>query len=98
MGITSASSVPRFASSASRILFSSGSLDPWLSGGVVHNYSDSLVSIVIEGGSHHSDLGSGRNPSPSPSDSQALIAARAFEEATLRAWVAEAALERSRPH
>ena len=29
--------VPRFASSASRIVFSSGSLDPWLSGGVVHN-------------------------------------------------------------
>jgi ureidoacrylate peracid hydrolase len=62
---------------------------------VVHNSSSSLIGIVIPGGSHHSDLGCARNPTPSSSDSPALVAARAFEEATLRTWVAEAAAARA---
>ena len=41
-------------------------------------------------------MADGEPPSPSKDDSAALVAARAFEEATLRRWVKEVAVERGR--
>ena len=47
----------RFVASTSRIIFSSGTHDPWSSQSVNKSLSDSLLYVAIQGGAHHSDLG-----------------------------------------
>ena len=37
-------------------MFSNGLLDPWSSGGVLKNISDSLVAVIIPEGAHHLDV------------------------------------------
>lgn len=37
-------------------MFSNGLLDPWSSGGVLQNISDSLVAVIIPEGAHHLDV------------------------------------------
>jgi hypothetical protein len=85
----------RFASMTSRIIFSSGELDPWSAQSVRQDLSDTLIAINISDGSHHSDLGSSPNPFPTPDDSPALTAAREREVSILRQWVAEVGRERA---
>lgn len=69
----------------SNIIFSNGGLDPWSAGGVTHNITDSLVSILIPDGAHHLDLRytNGRDP---PS----VRAARALEVNYFRKWIKQA--------
>ena len=82
---------------ASRIIWSSGSHDPWSAYSVNHSLSDDLLAVIIDGGAHHSDLGGPYNPVADPeTDTQSLIAAREFEMATLWKWSQEVSLERRR--
>ena len=80
--------LPRFAQSASKIIFSSGSYDPWSAQSINTSLSDTLPAVIINQGAHHSDLGGPYNPLPdSLTDTPSLIAAREFEILTLKRWV-----------
>lgn len=71
-------------SSSSNIVFSNGNLDPWAAGGVLNDISDSLVSVIVEGGAHHLDL-RGSNPADPPS----VVQARNFEVKNIEKWIKE---------
>ena len=87
--------LPRFVVSTSRIIFSSGSYDPWSAQSLNTSLSQSLIALIIEGGAHHSDLGGPYNPVVDPStDTPALVKAREFEIATLKKWSAQVRKER----
>jgi dipeptidyl-peptidase-2 len=73
--------------SASNIVFSNGLLDPWCRGGMLHNVSESLTAILIEGGAHHLDL-RGSNPADPPS----VIAARQLEKYYISQWIKQSRL------
>ncbi|XP_054649363.1 lysosomal Pro-X carboxypeptidase isoform X1 [Dunckerocampus dactyliophorus] len=75
--------------SFSNIIFSNGGLDPWSSGGVMYNVSDSLVSIMIPDGAHHLDLRYSNDLDP-PS----VRAARVLELRYFWKWIQEAAKAR----
>jgi hypothetical protein len=85
----------RFAASASRIIFSSGSFDPWSAQSINRTLSTTLRFVPIEGGAHHSDLGNNYNPVPTKDDTPALVAARQLEISILNEWVAAFHAERS---
>ena len=70
------------ASSASNIVFSNGEYDPWRSGGVLTNLSDTLIAVDIAQGAHHLDLFFS-----DPADPPSVIAARQVEVAAIRRWV-----------
>ncbi|XP_077578716.1 lysosomal Pro-X carboxypeptidase [Stigmatopora nigra] len=72
-------------SSHSNIIFSNGGLDPWSSGGVTHNLSDSLVAVLIPEGAHHLDLRSANDMDP-PS----VREARAVELSYFKKWIKQA--------
>jgi len=67
---------------ASRIIFPNGDLDPWMPGGVLHDLSDSLIAIMIEGGAHHLDLRAANKADP-----QSVIAARKRITSILKNWM-----------
>lgn len=71
--------------SHSNIIFSNGGLDPWSAGGVTHNITDSLVSILIPDGAHHLDLRYSNDDDP-PS----VRAARALEVMYFQKWISQA--------
>lgn len=70
---------------ASNIVFSQGSLDPWSGGGVTHNVSDTVHAVIIEDGAHHLDL-----RASNPADPDSVIWARNFHRMQISKWVAEA--------
>ena len=71
---------------ASNIVFSSGRLDPWISGSITRNISGSpsLIAIVIEEGAHHAELRAAAEGDP-PS----VVEARLIERAAIAQWIAE---------
>ncbi|XP_049926990.1 lysosomal Pro-X carboxypeptidase [Epinephelus moara] len=69
----------------SNIIFSNGGLDPWSAGGVTHNITDSLVSIMIPDGAHHLDLRYSNDR-----DTPSVRAARALEVMYFREWIKQA--------
>ena len=82
---------------ASRISWSSGSHDPWSAQSLNHSLSEDLLTIIIDGGAHHSDLGGPYDPVADPeTDTQSLIAAREFEMVTLWTWSQQVSAERRR--
>ena len=61
-----------------------GEYDPWRIGGILHDVSESVVSLFIEQGAHHVDLMFSHAADP-PS----VTAARRCEEAHIRRWISE---------
>jgi len=74
---------------ASNIVFSNGLYDPWSSGGVLTNVSETAVAVIIPDGAHHLDLFFRH-----PNDTAAVQQARLIEMAHIRKWV----LDKSMPH
>jgi lysosomal Pro-X carboxypeptidase len=66
------------------IVFSNGLYDPWSSAGVKANLSDALPAVIIPTGAHHIDTFFSNDLDPA-----AVTAARAFEVAKIREWIAE---------
>lgn len=69
---------------ASNIIFSNGLLDPWWSGGVLKNISDTLIALELPLGAHHLDLFF-----PTASDPPDAIEVRQIEEHHIRQWIKE---------
>lgn len=79
---------------ATNIVFSNGGFDPWHTGGVTANVTQSVTAIIIPLGAHHNDL-----MFADPLDTPDVLWARAYEVAAIRVWVAQhyaAAAERRR--
>lgn len=72
------------SSSATRIIFSNGLLDPWSAGGFMKALSPTLTAVVISEGAHHLDL-----RSANPLDPASVVFARTTEVNTLLSWMAE---------
>lgn len=66
---------------ASNIIFTNGRYDPWSQAGVLRDLSQTLISIYIEDGAHHTDLFF-----PSPGDTHSIRAARQQIKRTLLEW------------
>ncbi|XP_044272767.1 lysosomal Pro-X carboxypeptidase-like [Tribolium madens] len=69
---------------ASNIVFSNGLLDPWSTGGVLSNVSESVVAVIIPDGAHHIDLRGGNEDDP-----QTVIEARQFHVENIKKWIRE---------
>ncbi|KAK1364810.1 Lysosomal Pro-X carboxypeptidase [Heracleum sosnowskyi] len=69
---------------ASNIIFSNGLRDPYSSGGVLQNISDSLVAVVTTNGSHCLDLESSK-----PDDPEWLVTQRKTVFRIIRGWIKE---------
>jgi pimeloyl-ACP methyl ester carboxylesterase len=70
--------------SASNIVFSNGLLDPWHSGGILHNVSDTVKSYIIPDGAHHLDLFF-----TAPEDPPAVATVRRIEMEHVRDWLSK---------
>jgi hypothetical protein len=78
------------ATSAARIIFAYGELDPWHVFAInKQNLSKELPVIMIPGGSHCADMAGSRKD-----DTPAMIAARRQEESILKSWMSEWSSER----
>jgi len=70
------------AKGASNIVFSNGLYDPWSSGGVLKDVSDTAVAVIIPHGAHHLDL-----MFSDPQDPDDVKEARRVERNHIRRWV-----------
>lgn len=59
-------------------------MDPWASGGVLENISDTVVAILIEGAAHHLDI-----RASNPNDPPSVVKARAAEVTYIQKWIEE---------
>lgn len=67
---------------ASNIVFSNGLSDPWCSGGVLQNVSDSVVAVLIPQAAHHYDL-----RATHPVDTRYVLEARKFHVGQIKKWL-----------
>ncbi|XP_060517038.1 lysosomal Pro-X carboxypeptidase-like [Cylas formicarius] len=67
---------------ASNILFTNGLMDPWSSGGVLSNISETVLSILIPDAVHHYDLRGAH-----ATDSHDVIEARNAIVSTIKKWL-----------
>lgn len=70
---------------SSNIVFANGLLDPWHSGGILTNISESLIALIIPDGAHHLDLFFS-----TPEDPQSVRDVRASQLHYMKIWIAEA--------
>lgn len=75
---------------SSNIVFANGLLDPWHSGGVLQNISESLIALIIPEGAHHLDLFFS-----TPQDPASVISVRQSQVHYMKIWIAEAQLRKS---
>ncbi|XP_011687217.1 PREDICTED: lysosomal Pro-X carboxypeptidase [Wasmannia auropunctata] len=68
----------------SNIIFSNGLLDPWTSGGVLRNLSESAIAIVIPDAAHHLDLRESNSNDP-----YSVVLTRKFHQFTIHKWIQE---------
>lgn len=74
---------------SSNIVFANGLLDPWHSGGVLQNISESLVALIIPEGAHHLDLFFS-----TPEDPASVRRVRQSQLHYMKVWIAEAQLRK----
>lgn len=77
---------------ASNIIFSNGSLDPWLSGGVTYSVSPNVIIFILPGAAHHLDLRTANKNDP-PS----VVKARKQYMHIFRHWIQEYRKRRNLP-
>ncbi|KAF4669238.1 hypothetical protein FOL47_002627 [Perkinsus chesapeaki] len=70
------------AQTTSRVLFVNGGMDGWTAGAVTRNLSDSILSLTIPSGAHHSEMAA-----PSANDTEDMVAARDRIEEILGSWL-----------
>ncbi|KYQ50108.1 Lysosomal Pro-X carboxypeptidase [Trachymyrmex zeteki] len=70
--------------SASNIIFSNGLLDPWASGGVLRNLSQSAIAILMPDAAHHLDL-----RETNSNDPYSVRMARKFHRFWITKWIRE---------
>jgi len=67
---------------ASNIVWSNGALDPWSTGGILKDISDSVVSCVMPNGAHHIDLRAAE-----PADPADVIGCRDVHKKNIARWI-----------
>ena len=60
-------------------------MDPWMSGGIISDINESVVSVILLEGAHHLDL-----RAASIHDPAQVVLARQKEEQHIRKWIKEA--------
>ncbi|EGI66041.1 PREDICTED: lysosomal Pro-X carboxypeptidase [Acromyrmex echinatior] len=70
--------------SASNIIFSNGLLDPWASGGVLRNLSQSAIAILMPDAAHHLDL-----RETNSNDPYSVRMTRKFHQFWIYQWIRE---------
>lgn len=78
---------------SSNIVFANGLLDPWHSGGILQNISESLIALIIPDGAHHLDLFFN-----TPQDPPSVRSVRASQLHYMKIWMAEAQLRMKSSH
>lgn len=64
------------------VLCSNGLLDPWSSGGVMRNLSQTAIAVIIPEGAHHLDLRASNTNDP-----VSVVQARKVERHAIRRWI-----------
>ncbi|XP_014257101.1 lysosomal Pro-X carboxypeptidase [Cimex lectularius] len=67
---------------ATNIIFSNGLLDPWSSGGVLHNVSKTAVAVIIPESAHHLDL-----RAQNENDPTTVRMARKYYKSVFKKWI-----------
>jgi len=67
---------------ASNIVFSNGGLDPWSTGGIVKDISDSVITCFMKDGAHHIDLRAAEAADPAD-----VVGCRNVHKKSITRWI-----------